>query len=1074
MANLNDWENPGLPHRHRLPARAYFFGYPSAEAAATRDRALSTGFTDLSGPWSFRLFDSPARVHDDDLAAPHPEWDEVRVPHLWQIDGYGRLQYTDEGFPFPVRQPLVPSANPTGVYQRELPRPALAPGERAVLRLDGADSYAEVYVNGGFVGMTKGSRLSAELDVTGHLDRETNLLAIKVLQYCDGSYVEDQDMWWASGIFRDVYLMTRPAARLEDFRASTRLTAGGGADVTLEVTTRGARDVRWSLTGPDGSRVEGVAADGAPCTVHVPDAVTWNPEAPALYDLLMEVRDEAGAVAETVPHRLGLAEVTIEDGRLLLNGAYVKMRGVNRHDHDDHKGRAVDMERVRRDLELMKLHNINAVRTSHYPNDPRFYEMCDEIGLMVLAETDLETHGFENVGDIARVTDDPAWEPAYIDRIERLVVQERNHACVVLWSLGNESGFGRNIRAMYGRCKELDPRPVHYEEDRDAECVDVISTMYSRVSQMNDFGEHPHAKPRILCEYGHAMGNGPGGLAEYQRVIDRWDSIQGQFVWEWCDHGLAATAEDGREYHTYGGDHGDYPNSSSFCIDGLVLPWQEPSPGLAEYKQVLCPVVVFWMDGLLHVRNGRFFTDTSDVVLDLERVVDGVTDSVRLLAPGTLVPGQQTVLPCPVEAAAGALTHLTVHVRSTTATAWAPQGHELGVYQFVVADESGPDAAAGLRPDAGPAAPDAEPDPTAEPGAVVEPGPVSRPRPSAPSANRPCRADRSRRARVERDELVVTDGDQEIRFDTVTGALGSWVRRGRRVLTAPPAVGFWTPLIDNHRQESDELWTSRHLQIMQTSTRSVAWREEGGGVVVEVAQIIAPPVLDLGAEVALTYTVTGSGVSLSAVGRTYGDYRDIIPRTGITFEAPGACREVTWLGLGPGENYPDSRAAAVVGRWTSTVEDMQTPYVVPQDCANRGGVRWFTLTDPRGAGLAVARTPDDGAGRGAAGGPESAPPAEGESPRSGPAAERDFSFSVWPWTCEDIDAARHRTDLVARESVTVNVNHRVLGLGSNSWGSEVLDAYRTRFEDFAFSFDLIPLDGALPDGPATDRPAIGV
>lgn len=320
----------------------------------------------------------------------------------------------------------------------------------------------------------------------------------------------------------------------------------------------------------------------------------------------------------------------------------------------------------------------------------------------------------------------------------------------------------------------------------------------------------------------------------------------------------------------------------------------------------------------------------------------------------------------------------------------------------------------------------------------------------------------------------MTDGDQEIRFDTVTGALGSWVRRGRRVLTAPPAVGFWTPLIDNHRQESDELWTSRHLQIMQTSTRSVAWRQEGDGVVVEVAQIIAPPVLDLGAEVTLTYTVRGSGVSLSAVGRTYGDYCDIIPRTGITFEVPGACREVTWLGLGPGENYPDSRAAAVVGRWTSTVEDMQTPYVVPQDCANRGGVRWFTLTDPRGAGLAVARTPDDGAGRGAAGGPESAPPAEGESPRSGPAAERDFSFSVWPWTCEDIDAARHRTDLVARESVTVNVNHRVLGLGSNSWGSEVLDAYRTRFEDFAFSFDLIPLDGALPDGPATDRPAIGV
>ena len=1031
MANSNDWENPGLPHRHRLPARAYFFGYSSAEAATTRDRRLSTGFTDLSGAWSFRLFDSPGRVREDDLASPHPDWDEVRVPHLWQIDGYGRLQYTDEGFPFPVRQPLVPSANPTGVYQRELPRPALGPGEQAILRLDGVDSYAEVYVNGGFVGMTKGSRLSAELDVTEHLNRETNLLTIKVLQYCDGTYVEDQDMWWASGIFRDVYLITRPAVRLEDFRTRTRLTADGGADVTLEVTTHGARDVRWSLTGPDGSHAEGVVTDDAPSTVHVPDAITWNPESPALYDLLMEVRDDDGAVSETVPHRLGLAEATIQDGRLLLNGAYIKMRGVNRHDHDDRRGRAVDMERVRRDLELMKLHNINAVRTSHYPNDPRFYEMCDEIGLMVVAETDLETHGFENVGDIARITDDPDWETTFVDRIERLVAQERNHACIVLWSLGNESGFGCNIRAMYARCKELDPRPVHYEEDRDAECVDVISTMYSRVSQMNDFGEHPHAKPRILCEYGHAMGNGPGGLAEYQRVIDRWESIQGQFVWEWCDHGLAAATEDGGEYHTYGGDHGDYPNNANFCIDGLVFPWQEPSPGLAEYKQVLCPISVSWSEGLLHVRNGRFFTDASDVVLDLERVVDGVTESVRTLPPGALAPQQETALPCPVEPAAEGPTHLTVRVRSTAATAWAPQGHELGVYQFLVADRTGPDAAVRLRP-------------------------------RASEAGRPCRA------RIDCDELVITSDRQEVRFDTVTGALSLWMRRGRRVLTGPPAIGFWTPLIDNHQQESDELWTSRHLQVMQTSTRSVAWREEDDGVVVEVVQLIAPPALDLGVEATLTYTVTACGVSLSASGRTYGDYHDIIPRIGITFEAPGTGREVTWLGLGPGENYPDSRAAAVVGRWTSTVEDMQTPYVVPQDCANRGGVRWFALTDSRGTGLAVARTPGGGPNRADAALPQTAPTVARGSEHAAGSPPEDFYFSVWPWTCQDIDAARHRTDLIVRENVTVNVNHRLLGLGSNSWGSEVLDAYRTRFEDFAFSFDLIPLDGpdACPDAGA--------
>ncbi|MBM6978824.1 MAG: glycoside hydrolase family 2 [Actinomyces succiniciruminis] len=1003
MVHANDWENPGLPHRHRLPARAYFFGYDSPEAAATRDRARSRGFTDLSGLWFFRLFDSPRRVRAEHLAVPHPEWGRVRVPHLWQVDGHGPLQYTDEGFPFPVRQPEVPSHNPTGVYQRELLRPVLAPGEQAVLRLDGVDSYAEIYLNGAFVGMTKGSRLSAEFDVTELLTRRANLLTVKVLQFSDGTYVEDQDMWWASGIFRDVYLMVRPAARLEDFHVTTRLSDDGGAEVTVAVRTRAARNVRLTLTGPDGTPLHGTATDAAPCVLHVPIALTWSPESPALYDLVMSVHDADGTVAETVPHRLGLAEVSIEDGRLLLNGTYFKMRGVNRHDHDDRRGRAVGMARVRRDLELMKLHNINAVRTSHYPNDPRFYEMCDELGLLVMAETDLETHGFENTGDIARITDDPAWEPTFVDRIERLVIQERNHACIVAWSLGNESGFGCNIRAMYARCKQLDARPVHYEEDRDAECVDLVSTMYSRVSQMNDFGEHPHPKPRILCEYGHAMGNGPGGLAEYQRVIDRWDSIQGQFIWEWCDQGLVAQTADGREYHSYGGDHGDYPHNSNFCIDGLVFPWQEPSPGLAEYKQVICPIGVVWEEGELRVRNGRFFTDASDVVLDLERVVDGVAEPLGRLAPGPLAPQQEMRQVLPVDVEAGRLTHLRVRVRSTARPPWAPEGYELGVYQFVVADDAGPDAAVHLRP-----------------------------------------ATSRMEVRAQGDEFVIFGVEQELRFDIVTGALTSWVRGGRRVLAAPPAVGFWTPLIDNHQQEFDALWSGHHVQLMQTFTRSVVLRREGDAVVVEVAQIIGPPAQALGFEVDLSYTVTGSTVSVGAVGRAWGDYHDIIPRIGLTLEAPGYARTVEWLGLGPGENYPDSRTAAVVGRWSAAVEEMQTPYVVPQDCANRGGVRWLTLTDTNGAGLAVARTPLPGACE---------PP-------------EDFNFSVWPWTCQDIDAARHRTDLVPRENVTVNVNHRVLGLGSNSWGSEVLEAYRTRLEDFSFAFDLIPLDGGDADGAA--------
>ncbi|OIV35635.1 glycosyl hydrolase family 2 [Mangrovactinospora gilvigrisea] len=906
---------------------------------------------------------------------------------MWQVDGYGRLQYTDEGFPFPVDPPRVPADDPTAVYRRTVVLPKAPAGERTVLRFDGVESYAEVYWDGAYVGMTKGSRLAAEFDVTDVAHPGENHLAVKVLQYSDGTYLEDQDMWWASGIFRDCYLLSRPAAHLADFHVRTRRLDGDRAELTLSATAAGAPEITWEVH--DGARpvASRPVVPGTDATLVVEDAHFWNPEDPHLYDMRLVVRGPDGTV-EHVPHRLGLAEVTIAEGRLLLNGAPFMMHGVNRHDHDDRRGRAVGMARVERDLLLMKQHNINAVRTAHYPNDPRFYELCDRIGLLVVAETDLETHGFANVGDLPRITDDEAWRTAFTDRIERHVRAQRNHASIVMWSLGNESGYGRNIPAMYRRCKELDPyRPVHYEEDRDAEVVDVVSTMYSRVSQMNDMGEHPHPKPRIICEYGHAMGNGPGGLAEYQQVFERWESIQGHFVWEWCDHGLVAVGDDGREYHSYGGDHGDVPNNGTFCIDGLVFPWQEPSPGLLEYKQVICPVRVTWADGVCTVANRRWFTDLSDAVVVVETLHDGRVVGSRTLVPGAVPPGGSWRAELRPDVAAHGETHLTARVLSTAARPWAEPMHELGRYQVAVADRP--------RTPAGPTAA----------GSVT--------------------------TGVEGTSLVVTAPATGDRFtvDLLNGDL-TWRSRDRELLAAPPRVGFWKPLIDNHQQENDELWAPRFLSLMQTSVRDVAWRERDGAVVVEVSARIAPPTLDIGMAVGLTWTLAADGVRLAVTGEPYGGYRDIVPRIGLSFAVPAELRAVDWYGLGPGENYPDSRAAATLGRWHSTVDAMFTPYVVPQDCANRGEARWMALTDPHGDGLAVR----------AAG--------------SGP-----FAFSAWPYSAEAIDAARHRTDLAAEDRVTVNVNHRVLGLGSNSWGSEVLDGHRVRFEPFRFELDLRSVSG---------------
>ena len=992
-AAVHDWENPALTGRHRLPARAYFFGYETSELAATSDRRRSRGFVDLSGAWRFRLFDHPARVAARALAEPAEDWDVVRVPHLWQVDGYGRLQYTDEGYPFPVDPPRVPADDPTGVYQRTVHLPEAPAGDRRVLRFDGVESYAEVYWDGAFVGMTKGSRLSAEFDVTDVAHPGENHLVVKVLQYSDGTYLEDQDMWWASGIFRDVYLLSRPAAHLADFHVRTHRLDADRAEVTLSASAVGDVEVTWEVR--EGGRLVATTpvVPGTDARLVVEGARFWNPEDPYLYDMRLVVRGADGAV-EHVPHRLGLAEVTIVDGRLLLNGAPFMMHGVNRHDHDDRRGRAVGMARVERDLHLMKQHNVNAVRTAHYPNDPRFYELCDRIGLLVLAETDLETHGFANVGDLSRLTDDAAWQAAYVDRIERHVLAQRNHASVVMWSLGNESGYGRNVPAMYARCTELDPyRPVHYEEDRDAEVVDVVSTMYSRVSQMNDLGEHRHPKPRLICEYGHAMGNGPGGLAEYQRVFEAWDAIQGHFVWEWCDHGLVATTDDGREYHAYGGDHGDVPNNGSFCIDGLVFPWQEPSPGLLEYKQVICPVRVAWADGVCTVTNRRWFTDLSDVVVVVETLHDGRVVGTRTLTPGPVAPGASWDVPLSPEVAERGETHLTARVLSTAAHEWTPPMRELGRFQVAVADRPRRPAGTG--------------------------------RAEVPQ--------RAVRAEVDGLSLVVTTpGEDRFTVDLLSGDL-SWHRGGRDLLAAPPRVGFWKPLVDNHQQENDELWAPRFLSLMQTSVRDVSWCERDGAVVVEVSARVAPPTLDIGVAVGLTWTMAADGVHLAVTGEPVGGYRDIVPRIGLSFAVPGDLRSVDWFGLGPGENYPDSRAAATVGRWHDDVDAMFTPYVVPQDCANRGDVRWVTLTDTHGDGLAVRAAGDE-----------------------------RFAFSAWPYSAGAIDAARHRTDLVPEDRVTVNVNHRVLGLGSNSWGSEVLDGYRVRLEPFRFELDLRAVSAAAP------------
>lgn len=1015
----HEWETPGLTGENRLRAHADLTAFGDLASAALGRREDGRGFVLLSGTWDFALFDSPSRVSPDLLGplAPERRWEQVAVPHVWQADGFGQWQYTDESYPFLADPPHVPVLNPTAVYRREVDFGALAPGDRRILRFDGVETYFEVWVNGVRIGSSKGSRIPAEFDITDAAVPGGNLIAVEVLQYADSTYLEDQDMWWSGGIIRDVYSFTRPELHVEDVVVDTSMDERDAAVLECSVRLSCAEaDLAWRVETPSGS----VIASGSESAVdgsvrlcrQLDDVAWWHPEHPVLHRLVLEVHDATGGTTEIVPVRFGFRDVRIEDGILLLNRRYIELHGVNRHDFDPDRGRAVPLERVREDLLLMKHFNINAVRTSHYPNDPRFYDLCDELGIMVVAETDLETHGMALVGDIAALSDDPGWTAAYVDRIDRHVRQIRNHPSVLVWSLGNESGWGRNFRAMYERCKELDPsRPVLYEEDRDAGTVDIVSTMYSRVSQMDDLGSHPHPKPRFVVEYAHAMGNGPGGLADYQAVFDRYDCIQGHFVWEWCDQAVRVVRTDGSAEFLYGGDFGDRPNNGSFCVDGLVLPWLEPSPGLVEYGQVICPVRVDdGHDGSLVVTNRRYDSTLSDLALEVVDSRGGVAQRRCLVHAGSVAPRSTARIPLEGwrdaggRGASGPLER-TVRVVVEQGTLWWAPGDVVGRYQFAI-DPLSANAARGRERDSSAASLPAAARGRLKPPTLVESG---------------------------RDGVEISAGGRTWTFDPVTGRLAGASVGGRPMIARGPRVRVWKPPIDNHARLAADEWRPALLDLFREDARSVTWRSEGPDAIVEADVVVGPPGRAYGLRCHYGWTISDEGTArLDLTAVPFGDYTGTVPARGLDLEIPSRYRNVSYLGLGPGENYPDSRAAAVRGVYRSDVASLQTPYLIPQDHGARCATSWVRHTDDTGAGLLIVSEPA-------------------------------CVWSTWAWTGEQIERARHLDELPSGSAAfTVNLDQAVLGLGSNSWGAEVSETYRTRLEAFRMSLRLVLDEGASP------------
>ncbi|MGW2444275.1 glycoside hydrolase family 2 TIM barrel-domain containing protein [Streptomyces sp. NPDC001675] len=928
---------------------------PRAWYAASDAKSLS-----LNGSWRFRLSDT-ADAEDDSFAREGYDasgWAELRVPGHWVLQGHGSPAYTNVLYPFPVDPPRVPTENPTGDHLRVFDLPEDWPdGEDggAVLRFDGVESCARVWLNGAELGHFKGSRLPHEFAVGPLLRPAGNVLAVRVHQWSAGSYLEDQDQWWLPGVFRDVTLLHRPAGSALDFfvHASYDHVAGTG---TLRVDS----EVDGRVTVPDlGIDV----ATGEPVTVPVEP---WSAEVPRLYD---GVLDTGG---ERVPLRVGFRTVELSDGLIKVNGRAVLFKGVNRHEWHPRRGRALDLATMREDVLLMKRHNVNAVRTSHYPPHPAFLDLCDELGLWVVDECDLETHGFTEQGWRDNPVDDDRWTPALLDRAARMVERDKNHPAVVVWSLGNEAGTGRGLTAMAGWIRDRDPsRLLHYEGDHDCRDTDVYSRMYlshsdvERVGRGLDGGTRRRRRlPFILCEYGHAMGNGPGGLAEYQRLFEAHGRLQGGFVWEWIDHGV----EDERFGYAYGGDFGEELHDGNFVCDGLLFPDRRPSPGLVEYKKVIEPVAIEGdgTGGSVRVTNKYDFADLSALAFTWAYQVDGETVASGALPVPPLTPGEsaEVKLPEPPAAAPAGEAHWTVRALLAADTVWAPREHVVAWRQFAVSPH---------------------------------------PAPTVPATSGPAPGDG-----------VITLGPAS--FDARSGAL----RSIGRVAVTGLRLDVWRATTDNDdgaAWQSDAryglLWRELGLHRMRHRLDAVEVDEDA----LTVRTRTAPAAREFGLSAVYRWTSDGTRLALTVSVTPDGDWPVPLPRLGIRFGLAAADR-VRWYGGGPGEAYPDSATASAVGRWQSTVDELQTPYVRPQENGARAGVRWAEL-----GGLRIEGDPE-------------------------------FSLTARRWTTEHLDAAAHLSDLTPGDTVWVNLDHGLHGLGSQSCGPGPLPRYLLRAEPSRFSFVL--------------------
>lgn len=1008
------WEAPEIFRIGKLPARDTI----PADAGVAR--------LELNGEWDFHLATEPNEAIA--FVEKPGAWDRICVPGNWQMQGFwDKPHYTNITIPFPEEPPFVPVKNPTGVYRREFSVPREWKGRDIVLHFGGANNTLVVLVNGEVVGLSKDSQTPAEFDVTSFLRAGKNEIVALVIKWSDSTFIEDQDQWWLSGLHREVFLRARRPIHIADVSARVGLTddfATGTLDLRVKVDfprdfVSGCR-IEARLFDPAGRTVwkkplsAEVLADAekrhlwprwlARIDATVPRVKAWSAEHPHLYRLEIDLVTPGGVVERTW-RRIGFRRIEIRDRNLLVNGQRVMIRGVNRHDHDDIHGKALSRELMLEDVLTMKRFNFNAVRASHYPNDPQFLDLCDEYGLYVIDEANIESHGY-----LATVCRNPRYAAAFLDRTMNMFERDKNHPCIIMWSLGNESGYGPNHAATAAYLRHIDPsRPVHYEgglwgvdADRDPNhqiqwddhphSTDVVCPMYASIDQIVEYATKVKSpRPLILCEYSHAMGNSNGSLSDYWDAFESTPGLQGGFIWEWVDHGIRQKDPSGREYWVYGGDFGDTPTDANFVCDGLVWPDRTPHPAMWECKKLQQPVDIRAVNlkaGQVRIHNKQNFTTLGWLRGSWEVSISGrVVQSGRLPVLKTAAGGEETIT-LPIrkpDLKSGDESFLTVRFVAASATRWCEAGHEIAWEQFELPYRT-----------------------------------------KAPS-RKP--SSRIASATLEKSGSVFTISAGPVTATADGNGLSSLCVSGVEFLLSAPKVNVWRAATDNDGikfwsgQETKPLgkWRLAGLPEAKVATKSCKARPgKDGSVVLEVESLAVAK----GGKVRHDHTYTFFPTGEIFVENRFRCDKSLpdLPRLGVTLVLRPGFEHLAWFGRGPHENYSDRKRSAAVGLYEGTVADQYVPYIVPQEHGNKTDVRWLSLANSHGATVRFS------------------------------AADRLLEASVSHFAAGDIYAAAHTIDLTPRAEVIVNLDYGQRGLGTGSCGPDALERYRIPAGDYRFGY----------------------